>query len=102
LIAASNGSASYGDVAYRKKIIFLAGLIVGGSTAQLLRRIEQMARLIRRAVIHRIAVNNRVSLAVAKHIYDCRSIKWKQRACEEEQRRQANEAQLPKDRQETK
>lgn len=47
-------------------------------------------RTIRRAVITRIAVNNRVSLAVAKHIYECRSIKWKQRACEEELKRQEN------------
>lgn len=52
-------------------------------------------RPIRRAVIHRIAINNRVSLAVAKHIYECRSIKWKQRACEQELRRQENPAISP-------
>jgi hypothetical protein len=43
-------------------------------------------------VIHRIAINNRVSLAVAKHIYECRSIKWKQQACQQELRRQENAA----------
>lgn len=50
-----------------------------------------MARVMRRAVIHRIAINNRVSLAEAQQIYEGRSDRWKRRACEQEMRRQANE-----------
>jgi hypothetical protein len=50
-----------------------------------------MARVMRRAVIHRIAINNRVSLAEAQQIYEGRSDRWKRRACAQEMRRQANE-----------
>ena len=50
-----------------------------------------MSRPIKKAVVYRIAIRNRVSLAVASHIYDCKSIKTKQRLCEEERRRQEKE-----------
>lgn len=50
-----------------------------------------MARIMRRAVIHRIAIKNRVSLTEAQQIYESRSDRWKRRACAEEMRRQANE-----------
>lgn len=49
-----------------------------------------MAHEIRRAVVYQISKRNRVSLAVASHIYGCKSIKQKQAMCEQELRRQMN------------
>lgn len=51
-----------------------------------------MAHEIRKAVIRRIAKHRHVSLPVAAYIYACKSIKEKQRLCEEEQRRQNQNA----------
>ena len=49
-----------------------------------------MASPIRKSVIRNIAKHKRVSLAVASHIYACKSIKEKQRLCEQEVRRQTD------------
>lgn len=48
-----------------------------------------MSSPVKKAVIRRIADQKRVSLAVAAHIYACKSIDTKCRLCKEEERRSA-------------
>jgi hypothetical protein len=60
-----------------------------------------MTKPIRRAVIARIAVRNRVSFGTAAHIYDMKPIWLKQKLCREEERRQAK-ASSPSDSEDAK